>query len=59
MGKGKGLVERKTIRLRKNTPIFEFYGFSFKLLENLLYKINKKMSLKLIMIHDIVEENAF
>jgi len=32
MGKGKGLLERKVLRIQKNFILFEFFGFSvFKL----------------------------
>jgi len=59
MGKGKGLVERKTVRLRKNVPIFEFYGFPFPLLKRMLFKLNKKMNLKLRLINDRVHKTRF
>lgn len=46
MGKGKGLIERKVIRIRKNTTIFEFSGVSYYRLIQLLLKINKKLDVK-------------
>jgi ribosomal protein L16/L10AE len=46
MGKGKGLIERKIIRVRKNTTIFEFSGVSYYRLIQLLLKINKRLDIK-------------
>lgn len=50
MGKGKGLVERRIIRVYKNTILFEFFGVSFYKLCNITKKINKKLNFKIILI---------
>lgn len=50
MGKGKGLVERRIIRVYKNTILFEFFGVSFYKLLNITKKINKKLNIKIILI---------
>ena len=46
MGKGKGLFERRIIRVSKNTILFEFIGIPFFKLNFLIKKINKKLSIK-------------
>lgn len=46
MGKGKGMVERKTIRISKNTILFEFLGISPFKLFSFVKKINKKLNVK-------------
>ena len=43
MGKGKGLFERRIVRIRKNTILFEFVGVSFFKLNFFIKKINKKI----------------
>lgn len=50
MGKGKGLVERRVIRIYKNIILFEFFGISFYKLLNITKKINKKLNFKIILI---------
>jgi ribosomal protein L16/L10AE len=50
MGKGKGLVERKIIRIYKNTILFEFFGVPFYKLLTIVKKINKKLNFKIILI---------
>ena len=50
MGKGKGLVERRIIRIYKNTILFEFFGISFYKLSNIIKKINKKLNFKIVLI---------
>lgn len=50
MGKGKGLVERRIIRVYKNTILFEFFGIPFYKLLNITKKINKKLNMKIILI---------
>lgn len=50
MGKGKGLVERRIIRIYKNTILFEFFGVSFYKLSNIVKKINKKLNFKIVLI---------
>ena len=50
MGKGKGLVERKIIRVYKNTILFEFFGIPFYKLLAVTKKINKKLNFKLKLI---------
>ena len=47
MGKGKGLIERHTVRIRRNICLFEFSGISIIVLKCLLFKLNKKLSVKL------------
>jgi len=54
MGKGKGLVERKIIRVYKNTILFEFFGIPFYKLNNITKKINKKLNFKIILISNDV-----
>ena len=44
MGKGKGLVERRIIRVYKNTILFEFFGIPFNKLKTIVKKINKKLN---------------
>lgn len=46
MGKGKGLFERRIIRVSKNTILFEFLGVSIFKLKFLVKKINKKLGIK-------------
>ena len=43
MGKGKGLIVRKIIRVPKNTILFEFIGVSFFKIKFFIKKINKKL----------------
>lgn len=50
MGKGKGLIERRIIRIYKNTVLFEFFGIPFYKLINITKKINKKLNFKIILI---------
>lgn len=52
MGKGKGLFERRIIRISKNTVLFEFTGVSFFKLNFLVKKINKKLGIKVILIQN-------
>lgn len=46
MGKGKGLFERRIIRVSKNTILFEFAGISFFKFCFFIKKINKKLGIK-------------
>lgn len=46
MGKGKGLFERRIIRVTKNTMLFEFLGLPYLKLKFLVKKINKKLGIK-------------
>lgn len=46
MGKGKGLFERRVIRLRKNSILFEFMGVPLNKINFFIKKINKKLSFK-------------
>jgi len=41
MGKGKGLIERKILRVRRGFVLFEFLGVSKMRLSKLILKINK------------------
>lgn len=61
MGKGKGLFERKVIRIKKNFIIFEFKGVNFFKLNWFLKKINKISNLrfKLISNKPIFYKNWF
>jgi ribosomal protein L16/L10AE len=47
MGKGKGLIERKIIRIRRGVTLFEFKGVSKPKLIWLVNKINKKLKIKI------------
>lgn len=49
MGKGKGLLERKVLRLKKNFIIFEFSGLSIYKLNWIKNKINKKSNLRFVL----------
>lgn len=46
MGKGKGMIERKVIRIRRGVVLFEFKGISPIKLQKLIKKINKILSVK-------------
>lgn len=46
MGKGKGLIERKVIRIRRGVVLFEFLGVNLLRLEKLIKKINKYLNVK-------------
>lgn len=46
MGKGKGSIERKTIRIKKNFILFEFKGVPVIKLKKLLKFFNKVLSVK-------------
>lgn len=46
MGKGKGMIERKVIRIRRGVVLFEFKGVSPLKLQKLVKKINKILSVK-------------
>jgi ribosomal protein L16/L10AE len=50
MGKGKGLIERKTIRIKRNFIIFEFKGIPPIKIKKLIVYANKFLSLKLFLI---------
>ena len=50
MGKCKGFIERRVIRIYKNTILFEFFGISFYKLLNITKKINKKLNFKIVLI---------
>lgn len=52
MGKGKGLFERRIVRISKNTMLFEFIGVSFYKLNFFIKKINKKLGVKTYLIID-------
>ena len=45
MGKGKGILERGVIRLKKNFIIFEFEGYSLYRLKKFVLNVNKKINL--------------
>lgn len=46
MGKGKGMIERKVIRVRRGFVLFEFYGVPFLKLKKFSTKINKFCNIK-------------
>jgi hypothetical protein len=48
MGKGKGNIDRKVLKLNKNFILFEFYGISIYKLYFFVNKINKKLNFKFI-----------
>lgn len=48
MGKGKGLVERNIIKIRRGVTIFEFKGVSRSKIIWLTKEINKKLKIKII-----------
>lgn len=50
MGKGKGMLERRVIRIAKNTILFEFFGISSYRLNYFVNKINKKLNFKAYLI---------
>jgi ribosomal protein L16/L10AE len=50
MGKGKGMVERKVIRIRRGITLFEFIGVPLNKLKLLIPKLNKKLDIKLSLI---------
>ena len=46
MGKGKGLIERKVLRVKNNFILFEFLGIPFLRLQKLANYLNKFLSVK-------------
>lgn len=52
MGKGKGSIERKVIRIRRGVVLFEFKGIPQTKLQKLIKKINKALSVKFTYIFD-------
>lgn len=52
MGKGKGMIERKVIRIRRGVVLFEFKGVSPLRLQKLVDKINKFLSVKFTFIFE-------
>ena len=47
MGKGKGIIERKCLRVKKNFIIFEFKGIPTNKLKKLIVYLNKFLSVKM------------
>jgi len=47
MGKGKGMLDRAVMRVKKNFILFEFKGYSIYRLNKLCINVNKKLSLGL------------
>ena len=47
MGKGKGMVDRKVMRIRRGVTLFEFIGVPLKKLYLLIPKLNRKLDIKL------------
>jgi len=47
MGKGKGLIERQIIRIRRGVTIFEFKGISKSKIMWLTKEVNKKLKIKI------------
>ena len=56
MGKGKGLIERKVIRVRRGFVLFEFLGVPTIKLKKLILKINKFLDVKFTVIK---QENIY
>lgn len=52
MGKGKGMFERKVIRLYRGYILFEFLGFPLKKLKIIVNIINKLINIKLRIIYN-------
>jgi ribosomal protein L16/L10AE len=52
MGKGKGMIERKVIRIRRGVTLFEFVGIPFNKLKVLIPKLNRKLDIKLTFIRN-------
>ena len=48
MGKGKGLIERQIIKIRRGVTIFEFKGVSKSKIIWLTNEINKKLKIKIV-----------
>lgn len=46
MGKGKGMIERKVIRIRRGVVLFEFLGVSPVKLKKFCLKINRICNVK-------------
>lgn len=59
MGKGKGLIERHTIRVRKNLCLFEFIGFPIIVLKKILIRLNKKLGVKLNFYYNVSNNYNF
>jgi large subunit ribosomal protein L16 len=51
MGKGKGMFERRVIRVNRGFILFEFSGFSINKLKFIINIINKLLSIKLVLIN--------
>ena len=49
MGKGKGMLERKVIRVRRGFILFEFKGIPLNKIIKLIYTVNKKTHVKFIL----------
>jgi ribosomal protein L16/L10AE len=47
MGKGKGLIERQIIRIRRGVTLFEFKGVSKSKIIWLTNEMNKKLKIKI------------
>jgi ribosomal protein L16/L10AE len=47
MGKGKGLIERQIIRIRRGVTLFEFKGISKSKIIWLTNEMNKKLKIKI------------
>lgn len=45
MGKGKGMLERQVLRVKKNFILFEFSGFSSYRLNKFCFFVNKRTRL--------------
>lgn len=52
MGKGKGLFNRRIIRLPKNSVLFEFSGVSLYKINFFVKKINKKLNFKTYVLYN-------
>jgi hypothetical protein len=59
MGKGKGNIDKKILKLRKNFILFEFYGVSCYKLRWLANKINKKLNFNFLCIFEKHKEYSW
>jgi ribosomal protein L16/L10AE len=59
MGKGKGMIERKVMRVRRGFVLFEFKGVHIIKLKRLVTKINKKLDVKFIIYKKDLKKYGF
>ena len=51
MGKGKGMIERQVLRVKKNQKIFEFSGLSIYRINKFCLNLNKKTKLSFFILN--------